>query len=180
MSQNRVMSRDRGETVLSPEQLQALELLSSGHSQVSVANLLGVSRRTVVRWMSKPEFKQALTGLGSNQFVINQDAIEPEIIQPQESQLSIRERLNSLIPSIIDECEAILLNPDTRDSDKLKSAALLAKWAGLEDRPNNAVLAFDYLINEGIAPLEIARFYAEMLRNVETQMQVKLGGNIEA
>ncbi len=166
--------------MLSPEQLKALELLSSGHSQVSVANQLGVSRRTVVRWMSKPEFKQALTGLGSNQFIVNQDAIEPEIIKPQNSQLSIRERLNSLIPSIIDECEAILKDPDTRTSDKLKSAALLAKWSGLEDRPDTALLAFDYLAENRIIPYEVLNFYVESMQNFQTQLLAKLGETADA
>ena len=173
--------------MLTPQQLQAIELLSNGNrTQESVATEVGITRRTIVRWLANPEFQAALAGVGSNQFVVNSDvidpenAVEPEIIKPQKSRFSVRERLNELIPTIIDETEAILKNPDTRTADKLKSAAMLAKWAGLEDRPNNAMLAFDYLINEGIAPLEIARFYAEMLRNVEIQMQVKLSENIEA
>jgi hypothetical protein len=166
--------------LLSPEQLKALELLSAGHSQVSVANQLEVSRRTVVRWMSKPEFRQALTGLGSNQFIVNPDTIEPEIIKPKTSQLSIRERLNNLIPSIIDETEAILKNPDTRTSDKLKSAALLAKWAGLEDRPDTALLAFDYLVDERIVPYEVLNFYVESMQNFQTQLLAKLGEGVDA
>jgi hypothetical protein len=165
--------------VLTPEQLQALDLLSSGKSQSAVADDLGVSRRTVVRWMSRPEFRQALDGLGSNQFVINPDAIEPEIIKPQSSRFSVRERLNGLIPVIVDECEAILKNPDTRTADKLKSAAMLAKWAGLEDRPDTALLAFDYLIDEGIAPIEVARFYVETMQNFQTQLLAKLGDSID-
>ncbi len=166
-------------TVLSPEQLRALELLATGKSQTATADEIGVSRRTVVRWTKNPEFKQALTGLGSNQFVINQDAIEPEIIKPQKSQLSIRERLNSLIPAIIDTTEGILKDPDTRTSDRLKSAAMLAKWSGLEDRPDTALLAFDYLIDEGIAPIEVARFYVETMQNFQTQLLAKLGDSID-
>ncbi len=173
------------ETMLSPEQLKALELLANGQNQTSVANQIGVTRRTVVRWMKNPEFNQALTGLGSNQFVVNpdvlesEDAIEPEIIKPQKSQLSIRERLNSLIPAIIDTTEGILKDPDTRTSDRLKSAAMLAKWSGLEDRPDTALLAFDYLIDEGIAPIEVARFYVETMQNFQTQLLAKLGDSID-
>jgi hypothetical protein len=165
--------------VLSPEQLQALELLSSGHSQVSVANQLGVSRRTVVRWMSKPEFKQALTGLGSNQFVINEDALEPEIIQPQKCSGSIRERLNRLIPTIIDETEAILKNPDTRTADKLKSAAMLAKWAGLEERPDSVEQAFEYLAESKLISMDFIDFYIEGMEAFKEQLFTKLKGRFE-
>lgn len=172
--------------MLNLQQLKAIELLSNGkRSQQSIADEVGVTRRTIVRWLANPEFQEALKGVGSNQFVVNPDAIEPEnaiepeIVKPQNSRFSVRERLNGLIPVIIDECEGILKNPDTRTADKLKSAAMLAKWAGLEDRPDTALLAFDYLIDEGIAPIEVARFYVETMQNFQTQLLAKLGDSID-
>jgi hypothetical protein len=172
--------------LLTLQQLQAIELLSNGkRSQQSIADEVGVTRRTVVRWLANPEFQAALKGVGTNQFVVNPDviepenAIEPEIIQPQKSRFSVRERLNGLIPTIIDETEAILLNPDTRTADKLKSAAMLAKWAGLEDRPDSVEQAFEYLAESKLISMDFIDFYIEGMEAFKEQLFTKLKGRFE-
>lgn len=172
--------------MLTLQQLQAIELLSEGkRSQQSIADEVGVTRRTVVRWLNNAEFKAALKGVGSNQFVINPDviepenAIEPEIIQPQKSRFSTRERLNGLIPVIIDECEAVLKNPDSRTADKLKSAAMLAKWAGLEDRPDSVEQAFEYLAESNLISMDFVDFYIEGIEAFKEQLFTKLKGRFE-
>jgi hypothetical protein len=115
-------------TLLTLQQLKALELLTdSKRSQQSIADEIGVSRRTIVRWLADQEFQAALKGVGTNQFVVN-----PEVLQPQQSPVSIRQKLNSLAGTVIEQVEAILLNPDARSADKLKAAQLLGKWCGLD------------------------------------------------
>ena len=45
---------------LTPQQLEAVSLLSSGFSQVETAKHLNVSERTIQRWMKIPAFIEAL------------------------------------------------------------------------------------------------------------------------
>jgi orotate phosphoribosyltransferase-like protein len=95
-------------TLLTLQQLKAIELLSDGkRSQQSIADEIGVSRRTIVRWLADQEFQEALKGVGTNQFVVN-----PEVLQPQQSPVSIRHKLNSLAVTVVEQVEAILTDPE--------------------------------------------------------------------
>ena len=132
--------------MLTPQQLQAIELLSNGNrTQESVATEVGVTRRTIVRWLANLEFQAALAGVGSNQFVVNQAVINPEIIQPQQSPVSIRHKLNSLAVTVVEQVEAILTNPESRTADKLKAAQLLGKWCGLDASVEPSIFAMDLI-----------------------------------
>ena len=54
-------------TLLTLQQLKAIELLTDGkRSQQSIADEVGVSRRTIVRWLADQEFQEALKGVGTN------------------------------------------------------------------------------------------------------------------
>jgi hypothetical protein len=126
-------------TLLTLQHLKAIELLTDGkRSQQSIADEIGVSRRTIVRWLADQEFQAALKGVGTNQFVVN-----PEVLQPQQSPVSIRHKLNSLAGTVIEQVEAILLNPDARSADKLKAAQLLGKWCGLDASVEASIFAME-------------------------------------
>jgi len=45
---------------LSPEQLTAVSMLANGATHADVADQLGIDRRTVARWRSRPDFANAL------------------------------------------------------------------------------------------------------------------------
>ena len=54
-------------TLLTLQHLKAIELLTDGkRSQQSIADEIGVSRRTIVRWLADQEFQEALKGVGTN------------------------------------------------------------------------------------------------------------------
>jgi hypothetical protein len=128
-------------TLLTLQQLKAIELLSDGkRSQQSIADEIGVSRRTIVRWLADQEFQEALKGVGTNQFVVN-----PEVLQPQQSPVSIRHKLNSLAVTVVEQVEAILLNPDARSADKLKAAQMLGKWCGLDASVEASIFAMELI-----------------------------------
>src|SRR4028119_587193 len=128
-------------TLLNLQQLQAIELLSNGkRSQQSIADEVGVTRRTVVRWLADQEFQEALKGVGTNQFVVN-----PEVLQPQESPVSIRQKLNRLAVTVVEQVEAILTNPESRTADKLKAAQLLGKWCGLDASVESSIFAMELI-----------------------------------
>lgn len=165
--------------MLTPQQLQAIELLSNGNrTQESVATEVGVTRRTIVRWLANPEFQAALAGVGSNQFVVNQAVINPEIIQPQQSPVSIRQKLSELMPSVIEETESILKNPDTRTGDRLKAAQMLAKWGGLENRMDTQD-AFRHLADLEIISVELLDFVIDDLRMSQERLENRLRGEFE-
>ena len=48
------------ERQLSPEQLNAIDLLTTGKTDVDVAAAVGVHRVTVTRWRTSPSFAAAL------------------------------------------------------------------------------------------------------------------------
>jgi hypothetical protein len=50
---------------VSPNQLKAAELIGAGLNHQEVADRIGVSRRTIVRWLGNPEFKNLCYGLRS-------------------------------------------------------------------------------------------------------------------
>ena len=128
-------------TLLNLQQLQAIELLTDGkRSQQSIADEIGVSRRTIVRWLADQEFQEALKGVGTNQFVVN-----PEVLQPQQSPVSIRQKLNRLAVTVVEQVEAILTNPESRTADKLKAAQMLGKWCGLDADVEASVFAMELI-----------------------------------
>ncbi len=48
---------------LTPSQIRAAELLSKGHSHQEVGDAVGVSRRTILRWLKQEDFKNLSFGL---------------------------------------------------------------------------------------------------------------------
>ena len=162
------------ETLLTPQQLEALELLSKGHTQQATADQIRASRRTIARWLKDEEFCQALQGIKGAQFVVN-----PEILPVSDSPSAISRKLNSLVPTVISEVEAILTNPDTRTADKLKAAQLLAKWSGLEDKMD-VDRAFQYLAENGVISPEAIDFVIESLNTYMESLENILKGEFKA
>jgi hypothetical protein len=55
--------RDIQSMSLTPQQIRSAELLAKGHSQEAVGNIVGVSRRTVARWLKREDFRNLSFGL---------------------------------------------------------------------------------------------------------------------
>lgn len=54
------MSQNASVSSLSKKQLSALEALALGATKSAVAGHVGVNRKTLYRWLQKPEFRQAI------------------------------------------------------------------------------------------------------------------------
>lgn len=111
-----------------PTQIRAAELLAKGHPHQEVGDAVGVSRRTILRWLTKEGFRNLSFGLLGR-------ATQAPQSQPQRSPES-RKQTNDLTPQDLvgDALEAvrdILQNPDSRNVDRLKAASLVGDWAGL-------------------------------------------------
>ena len=94
-------------------------------------------------WLTKRVW--ALFGLEICLSPVNQAVINPEIIQPQQSPVSIRQKLSSLAITVVEQVEAILTSPESRTADKLKAAQLLGKWCGLDTSAEASIFAMELI-----------------------------------
>jgi transcriptional regulator with XRE-family HTH domain len=113
---------------LSPQQIRSAELLAKGHSQEAVGNAVGVSRRTIARWLRREDFRNLSFGL------LGRAAQSPQQA-PQRSPES-RKQSNELTPQdlvgdALEAVRSILQDPDSRNADRLKAASLVGEWTGL-------------------------------------------------
>lgn len=121
---------------LSPIQIRAARLLAAGHTQEEVGKQVGVSRRTVSRWLTTPEFKNLSFGLVNSS--------PPAKIQPEIQSTSQRDdeadyELGDLVPLAVKTLADILTDPDARKTDKLKAVSLVGEWAGFTSDFNIAL-----------------------------------------
>lgn len=126
--------------MLTPKQLRAIELLVSEVEQKVIAKELGVSDRTIQRWLKLDEFKEGLEGISYRPVAVS----AVEVVNAHQSR---RERLESLLDKAIDTLEATLENPDVRTCDRLKAAQMVGDWAGAGKLPDyeTAIMALQEL-----------------------------------
>ena len=71
---------------------QTIKLLKSGKSQVEVARLLGVSPRTVGRWLADADVKARITGLAEQHEAITQS--DPAVVSVVDIRLQVERILD--------------------------------------------------------------------------------------
>ena len=117
---------------LTPRQIRAAELLAKGHSQQSVGEQVGVSRRTILRWLKEQDFKNLSYGL------LGRSAEPPKKSVSERSPRSPRHRnslkAEDLVGDALEAVQSILQDPDARIPEKLKAPALVGQWSGLKRR----------------------------------------------
>ncbi len=106
---------------LTEKQLKAVEMTISGTRPEDIGKVLGVSRRTIYRWLDLPDFKEAV-----NQ--IQERSTAKLIVQISDD---ISSRLQSIIPKAISTLESYIENPEARGSDRLRACHIVGSWAGL-------------------------------------------------
>jgi hypothetical protein len=129
---------------------KAFDLLRSGKSQAKVAKACDISVRTLQRWINEAQEKVKLQG--------DLVAVVAETLSPESDSVVERlfsqdffQRLDTLMPSCLQELEAILNDPDSRKQDKIRVCQLLGDWAGLSGGLNGSiirVMAAGYLVSE--------------------------------
>jgi predicted transcriptional regulator len=119
---------------LSPIQIRAAQLLARGLTQQEVATQVGISRRTISRWLSTEEFRNLSFGL-----VGSSPKNEPEIQLKSHTDDGADYAIGDLVPMAIKTLVDILSNADTRVSDRLKAVSLVGEWAGLTSDFNVAL-----------------------------------------
>jgi transposase len=107
---------------LSSDHLKAAELIAEGVNFALVADRLGVSRRTIDRWLLRPDVKQHLAQLQQRKMQANQESLASKYQRTIEQLAGLG--LNTVA--------RVLKDPDAKKSDKLKAVDLVGKWYGLD------------------------------------------------
>jgi len=159
---------------LTPQQIRSAELLAKGHSQEAVGNTVGVSRRTIARWLKREDFRNLSFGL------LGRASQSPQ--QSPQRSLESRKQSNDLTPQdlVADALQAVrnvLQDPDSRNADRLKAAALVGEWVGLGDRQKMAEMeALQVLIQAGWVHDEAINTLVANWENLSAQMKDSLRG----
>jgi transcriptional regulator with XRE-family HTH domain len=114
---------------LSPIQIRAAQLLARGLSQEETGKQVGVSRRTISRWLCKEEFKNLSFGLVNSSSSSTKNEAEIQSTSQTNDESSCE--LSHLVPLAFRTLQNILTDPDARKADKLKAATLIGQWGGL-------------------------------------------------
>jgi transposase-like protein len=118
---------------------RAYRLLESGMSSAEVAKELQVSTRTLNRWKNRPRLLP-LTLSEQNSHVDDNSQIEVVETDGDFEKQAFRKftlnyksasKLERLIPIALNQLEAILNNPHTRTSDRLRACQIIGDWSGL-------------------------------------------------
>ncbi len=129
---------------------KAFDLLRRGKTQAEVAKACDISIRTLQRWINEAQEKVKQQG---DLVAVVAETLSPEpdsVVERLFSQ-DFFQRLDALMPSCLQELEAILKDPDSRKQDKIRVCQLLGDWAGLSGGLNGSiirVMAAGYLVSE--------------------------------
>ena len=113
---------------LTPQQIRSAELLAKGHSQEAVGNTVGVSRRTIARWLRREDFRNLSFGLLGRASQSPQQAPQRS---PESHKQSNELTPQDLVGDALEAVRSILQDPDCRNCDRLKAASLVGEWSGL-------------------------------------------------
>ena len=118
---------------------RAYRLLESGMSSAEVAKQLQVSTRTLQRWKSRPRLLPLAQARQTSEIEENSQ-IDILDSHGDFEKVAFREyllvhksasRLERMIPTVLDQLENILRDPDTRVSDRLRACQIIGDWSGL-------------------------------------------------
>jgi transposase len=114
------------------KRLGAVKLLAEGFTQGEAAQKLGVSRRTLERWLAAPELREAIADVKSE--------LRDATVQLSVEQ--IRGRIDTIAPLAIDTVEEILRDKFQPASDRLRAAIIAASWAGFKFLDVNTSISY--------------------------------------
>ena len=107
-------------------QLRAAEALASGATQGKAAEVAGVTRITILRWLKNPDFRNKVQEL-TRQFHLAQSEAFVESAKEQVQDGAVTKS------ELISIFSSILRDEEKRIGDRIKAGQSLAKWMGLEN-----------------------------------------------
>jgi predicted transcriptional regulator len=141
------------QTQLDRDKLKAkvFDLLRRGKTQSEVAKSCSITIRTIQRWIDEAQEKVEQQG---DLVAVVAEALDAESNSSVVERLfnqEFFERLDALMPSCLQELEAILKDPDCRSGDKIRACQLLGDWAGLSGGLAGAIIRVSgsgYIVSE--------------------------------
>jgi len=113
---------------LTPQQLQAVSMLANGKNHVEIALELGITTKTVQRWIKKPEFAQAVAD-------VQLKAIEKTVERTSEEiARHSQEIIQRLVPKALKVINDYLSDSSAKGSDRLRAVHIVGSWAGLNQQ----------------------------------------------
>jgi hypothetical protein len=126
---------------LTSQQIEAAKSLSNGHTHQEVADSLGISRRTILRWLKNPEFKEFHLNLCDQQKTVSTEefkhkktTLSNSFKQSNATPLNFDEHLDSLGFEALNFLSELIRDPDARNCDKLKAVSLLIQVSNWDYR----------------------------------------------
>jgi hypothetical protein len=111
---------------LTPNQLEAVSGIAKGLTPSQIGKVIGVSSRTIQRWLKLPEFVDAISQIQSE----ISHRVKVEVV---EDVISISSRLENLASKSLDCLEQIIDNPEARTSDRVQAAkVLISNWQQMQ------------------------------------------------
>jgi transcriptional regulator with XRE-family HTH domain len=110
---------------------KALNMLAKGMGTSEVAKRLGVSQRTIQRWLKAEGVSNPVMDVCDQ--VVKEIALKVEAAIGDELKSQALQLLK-LSGKSLDCLEEILNNPDTRTADRLKACQIVGEWVGFQGR----------------------------------------------
>jgi transposase len=103
---------------LTLQQLEAIALLGKGTKTSEVSSQLGITQRTVQRWLKDDEFAKAVAEISrqATQLVV------------EATSFDLFKEIESATESSVKLLTEIIENPDIRPSDRLKAVDIVRRW----------------------------------------------------
>lgn len=133
---------------LTKQQAEYVAMVSQGQNHTDIAKVLGVDRRTLIRWSKLPQVQAAIAesnAAATRGIAKNQEKQYEGIAK--SAQLATTEIVERLLPAAVTVVGRILANSESRDGDRLKAAELITRWGGLEKAANQSQQTAEQIMN---------------------------------
>ena len=126
---------------LDSRQIEAAKLLANGHTHQEVAESLGISRRTILRWLKDSEFKEFHLSFCEQQKTVSIETFKQKkttlsnsFRQSDATPLNFDDQLDALGFDCLSFLSELIRDPDARNCDKLKAVSLLIQVSNWDYR----------------------------------------------
>lgn len=155
---------------------EALALLSRNVSQTRTAQIIGIDRRTLVRWLSQPEFKKELIENRRSHLenvlgkaIESSDKPTLEIQENPQEPKEVPSQLDDLVAKALCALSDIISHPETRNSERIKASEIVLRLVGSERvvqsvSPQNISTQAEYTPEERKNEIESLLQRREMLK----------------
>ncbi len=140
---------------LTSQQVKYVSMFCQGQNHSDIARTLGVARKTIICWSKLPQIQSAIAAgnAGSERGIAQaQEERYKEISKSAVSEAA--ELVERFLPASVKVVVSIMGKSDAKDSDKIRAAELITKWAGLGQTGNQIQQSAEQNLYLYIAALE--------------------------